>query len=206
MTQPAYKYYSYAEYLAMEEASTERHEYFRGEIFVMSGGTSPHNRVAINIATCLNTALQTHPCFVYSSDMRIRIDTADFSTYADVMVICGEEQFYQDRLDVVTNPLLVVEVLSPSTSKFDQTKKFELYRYLPSFAHYLIVDPDRAYIEYYAKTGENWLLRLYTNLDQIIKITLPHSEVELPLATVYQKINFPPPTPLKPRSKQSKKK
>jgi Uma2 family endonuclease len=174
MAQTAFKHYSYTEYLALEEASDQRHEYYQGEIFVMSGGTSPHNIAAVNIITCLNSALQPHPCLVYSSDMRVRIEAADFSTYADVMIICGEPEFYQNRNDVVVNPLLVVEVLSPSTSKFDQTKKFEFYRFLPSFEHYVIVDPDRAYIEYFQKTGEDWLLRLYNRLEQTVKFDLPH--------------------------------
>jgi Uma2 family endonuclease len=137
--------------------------------------------------------------------MRVRIEKADYSTYADAMVICGELQYYEDRTDVVTNPLLIVEVLSPSTKNFDQSKKFEFYRTLPSFEHYLVVDPDRAYVEYHQKLGFFWQTSYYHDLDQLVRLQLPHGEVELGLSLIYEKITFPPPPPPKTRKKRSKK-
>jgi Uma2 family endonuclease len=205
MTQLAEKYYSYEEYLALEEEATEKHEYYQGEIFVMSGGTPVHSEIAMNTGGALISALRPSSCRVYGSDLRIRIEKEDYSTYGDVAVICGELQYYADRLDVVTNPLLIGEVLSPSTRNFDQTKKFELYRSLPSFEHYLLIDSKRVYVEYRQKSGFAWIVNFYNNLEQSIRLQLPHGEVELPLNLVYEKISFPPPAPLKPRAKRSKK-
>jgi Uma2 family endonuclease len=188
MNQVAPKRFSYAEYLALEEQTLERSEYYKGEIFVMAGGKLNHNIIAANLVTQLNLGLANQPCIVTGSDMKIRIEAADYSTYADAVVICGEANYYNNRPDILTNPLLLTAVLSPSTRKFDRTEKFEFYRMLSSFQHYLIVDAERVYVEYYQFTGELWLLRLYNQLNQTVKLALPHGEVELPLTQIYQKV------------------
>lgn len=204
MTQPLRKYYTFEEYLAFEETSVEKHEYYKGELFVMSGGTSPHSVIAVNIVALLHSALRPHPCLVYSSDMRVRIEAADYATYGDAMVICGEIEYYKERLDVVTNPLLIVEVLSPATRKFDQTTKFEFYRYLPAFEHYLLVDSERSYVEYHQKLGEKWSSSYYYHLDQTVQLELPHGEVDLPLTLIYEKVSVTTPGFPKVPGKKSK--
>jgi Uma2 family endonuclease len=188
MTQPAKRFYSYEEYLALEEVATERNEYFNGEIFVMAGGSPEHSQVAMNIGTRLNIALEPYPCNVYGSDLKIRIEEANYSTYGDVTVVCGELPFYKKRKDVIINPLLIVEVLSPSTRKFDRTEKFEFYRMLASFQHYLMVDPTRLYVEYYQFTGKGWLLQLYNKLEQTVRLELPVGAVLITLSEIYRKV------------------
>jgi Uma2 family endonuclease len=195
MTQAAHKPYTYAEYLALEEKSTDKHEYYQGEVFVMSGGTPAHSEIAINVAGSLREALRNYPYHIYGSDLRVRIEAIDYSTYGDVMVVCSELQYYQNRPDVITNPLLIVEVLSSSTRNFDQNKKFEFYRTIPSFEHYLIIDPERLYVEYHQKSGYFWLASYLNQSDQIVSLKLPHTEVALPLTLIYEKITFPPPAP-----------
>jgi Uma2 family endonuclease len=206
MTRTLRKLYTFAEYLVLEENATEKHEFYKGEIFVRSGGTSPHNIIAVNIVSLLHSALRPHPCLVYSSDMRVRIESVDYATYGDAMVICGEVQYYKNRTDVVTNPLLILEVLSPSTRKFDQTTKFELYRYLPSFEHYLIVDSDRSYVEYHQKIGEKWSTTYYRDLIQTVHLQLPHADLELPLARIYEKVEVINPALPRISSKKPKSK
>jgi Uma2 family endonuclease len=205
MTQVANRSYTYEEYLALEEVATEKHEYYQGEIVTMSGGSHPHNVVAMNISAFLHSALRAHPCFVYASDMRVRIEAADYSGYGDAMVICGEVEFYKERTDVVTNPLLIAEVLSPSTRSFDRFAKFEFYRYLPSFEHYLIVDPERAYVEYHQKTGDYWLSRYFNQIEQVVNLQLPHGEVALLLSLIYEKVQVASNVPPKNFSKKTKK-
>jgi Uma2 family endonuclease len=190
MTQPAYQYYSFEEYLTLEEAAPEKNEYYKGEIFVMSGGSDDHNGIAMNIGTYLNLALIDKPCRVFGSDMKIRIDAADYSTYPDVVVVCGAMQYWNNRRDIIVNPLLIVEVLSPSTQNFDKFEKFEFYRNLSSFAHYLIVAQDRFYVEYHRKTGEGWLTRYYNQAEQVIELKLPDGDVNLALSQIYQKTDI----------------
>ncbi len=120
------------------------------------------------------------------------IEPVDYSTYGDVVVTCGELAYYQGRSDVITNPLLIVEVLSPATRNFDQSKKFEFYRNLASFEHYLIVDCERAYVEYRQKSGFFWQVSYYNGLDQTVKLQLPSGEIALSLSLIYEKVQFPP--------------
>jgi Uma2 family endonuclease len=188
MTLTANKLYTFEEYLAFEETATEKYQYYHGEFFEMAGGSYPHSVVSINLVAFLHSALKPFPCTTHSSDMRVYIDSADFSSYADAMVICGEVQFYHNRSDVVTNPLLIAEVLSPSTRKFDQGMKFELYRYLPSFEHYLVIEPERAYVEYHQKNGDYWLTRYYRKLEQVIDLQLPNGQIALPMLAIYEKL------------------
>lgn len=205
MTQAANEPYTYAEYLALEEKSIEKHEYYQGEVIVMAGGSSEHTAIAVNVAGSLIAALRPTSCRVFGSDLKIRIAAVDYSTYGDVIVTCGELDYYQGRSDIITNPLLIVEVLSPATRNFDQSKKFELYRNLASFEHYLLVDAERMYVEYRQKNGFFWQVSYYTELSQTVKLQLPPAETALNLNLIYEKVRFPPPTPLKPRSRRAKK-
>jgi Uma2 family endonuclease len=104
---------SFEDWLAIERTATDqRSEYVAGEVFAMAGGTEEHNLIVLNVSAELRAQLKARPCRVYPSDMKVRIASDDVGTYPDVMVICGERQFYDDRRDVVTNPILIVEVLS----------------------------------------------------------------------------------------------
>lgn len=188
---PAKNYITPEEYLRMEENSLEKHEYFEGEVFMMSGGTAIHSQLSINTAVALTIALNSKPCIVYGSDLRVRVEAGHdgFYTYPDVMVICGKPHYTLNRKDEVTNPLLIVEVLSRSTAKYDRSEKFEMYRELESLSYYLTIDQSRVYVEYHEKTApDTWVMKVFTSLEQVINIS--SLEIEIPIASLYARVEF----------------
>lgn len=146
-----------AEFLAWEQTQPVRHEFVRGEIFMMTGGVDRNNTVAGNLYIALREQLRGSPCRVYASDVKLRVEAADCYFYPDLMVTCSATDL-ADRL-VKREPVLVVEVLSPSTAAFDRGDKFADYRALPSLAEYLLVDADRQRCELYRKGADGlWVL------------------------------------------------
>jgi Uma2 family endonuclease len=149
------------EYLAFERASEERHEYANGEIFAMSGGTWEHSLIGTNISGELRAALLDRPCSVHGADMRIHIPANTRYTYADVLVVCGEPDFLDDARDTVRNPVLIVEVLSDSSERYDRGDKFEQYRSIPSLRHYVLASQHKPRIEHFERQPDGaWLLRV----------------------------------------------
>jgi Uma2 family endonuclease len=150
---------TYADYLASERASLEKHEYLRGEVFAMAGGTLEHARLQASVSGELRSALAGRPCNVYSSDLRLRVVETDRSTYADVVVICGPAESAPDDPDAATNPLVIVEVLSDSSEASDRGEKFAHYRQLASLRDYLLVSQKERRIEVYSKADDGrWFL------------------------------------------------
>lgn len=189
MSQAAKIYYTPEEYLRMEENSLEKHEYFRGEIFLMAGGTTRHNQIVANTIAELIVNLRGKNCTTYSSDMRIQVLANGLFTYADVSVVCGETELAPGRNDTITNPVLIVEVLSPSTEKYDRSQKFELYRGLDSFQSYLLVDQERVYVEYHHKVGPNkWLMETFNNVEETVHLEAP--TLDIVLANLYERVVF----------------
>src|SRR6476646_3610732 len=129
--------YSPEEYLKLEELSEFKSEYYNGQIFPMAGGTPNHNRIAVNLGSAMNVALTDQDYDVFISDMRLWIPRAGLYTYPDVMVVAGELEFAEGRKDTITNPLVIVEVLSESTKNYDRGEKFEFYRTRHSFREYV---------------------------------------------------------------------
>lgn len=187
--QPAKVFYTPEEYLRLEENSVEKHEFFHGEIFSMAGGTPRHNFLVANVTAELIFGLRGKDCTPYSSDMRILVRDSGLYTYADASVVCGETELALDRNDTITNPVLVVEVLSPSTEKYDRSQKFELYRGLASLQNYLLIDQSRVYIELYTRGASNtWLLQTFNNLTQTV--TLSSVNLTITVANFYDKVKF----------------
>ena len=180
------------EYRAISESAKERLEYRNGEIFVMTGGTANHSAIAVNITSSLFIALHDTDFRIYNGDMRIWIPKFKCGTYADALVINGEPEFNATRTDEILNPLLIVEVLSPSTQDYDRGDKFRKYRSIPSLSDYLLISQSEPYIEHYSKTnfisekGDIWQLQVSDRLDQ--KITLPSLNIEIPLTEIYRRI------------------
>lgn len=138
--QPTTDYLTAAEYLAQEREANHKSEFFKGEVFAMAGASNNHNIVVSEIIYLLKDFLKGISCTVYPSDMRLHVRANTLFTYPDVMVVCGKKEFLPDTaLDTLTNPVLVIEVLSDSTEKYDRGKKFELYRGLPSLREYVLV-------------------------------------------------------------------
>ena len=188
------KYYTPEEYLALEETEDYKSEYYNGEIFAMAGGSANHNRIAGNFYAVLNVAFEKKPCEAFSGDMRLLVKQSGLYTYPDVMVICGQLEFVANRTDTITNPVLIVEVLSKSTENYDRGQKFEFYRAIPTLQHYLLIDQDRVYLEYFQKTGEGWwVLKEFNELDETLKIEPLIFEtlaLEIPISRIYNKVEL----------------
>lgn len=183
--------YSTEEYLASEEASEFRSEYIDGQIFPMSGGSPEHNRLIGNIYKYLDDiADDREEMNVFFADMRLWIPQTQTHTYPDVMVVLGALQMLDNRKDTITNPTLIIEVLSDSTKDYDRGEKFRFYRSIPSFQEYLLVDQYSLHVEHLVKnTQKQWVLTDYD--DQNANIPLSSIDGNLPVTTIYRKIRFP---------------
>ncbi|NEX21454.1 Uma2 family endonuclease [Thiorhodococcus mannitoliphagus] len=181
---------TFDDWLAAERGSMDsRSEYVDGEIFAMTGGTEQHNLIAANVIGELRSQLKGRPCRVYTSDMKIRTPTAEAGFYPDVLVVCGERQFHDDRRDVLTNPALIVEVLSDSTEAYDRGDKFVSYRGLPSLQAYLLIAQNCIRVELYVRQPDDtWNLSTYS--DPRDQIPLTALDAALPLAEIYDKTDL----------------
>ncbi|MEC4806826.1 MAG: Uma2 family endonuclease [Jaaginema sp. PMC 1079.18] len=181
--------YTIDEYLAQEVQSPERHEYYKGKIHKMTGGTPNHNQIAGNLYAHLNFALKRQPYSVFVTDQRLWIPSSEIYAYPDVMVIRQPLEMQTGRKDVVMNPLMISEVLSISTRSYDKDQKFLAYRTIPSFREYLIIEQTTVLVEHYTKTEDGvWLLRDYENLDATVKFNTVNFAITL--ADLYDKVNF----------------
>jgi Uma2 family endonuclease len=177
------------EYLAVERHAEIRSEYLDGEMFAMTGGSLQHNLIVSNLIRELSLQLKKRPCQVYPSDLRVHVPATGLYTYPDVIVVCGEPQIEDQHLDILLNPTLIVEVLSPTTEAYDRGKKFEHYRTIESLAEYLLVVQEEPRVEQYLRQdGNRWLLTAMAGLEG--SLALPSIQCELSLAEVYDKVTF----------------
>ena len=149
---------TYGQYLELERTSETKHEYLRGEVFAMAGGTPEHARLAANIIGELGAALRGRPCSVFTSDARVRIEATDRATYPDVTVVCGRLEHAADDPDSITNPVVIVEILSDATEADDRGEKFAHYRRLASLREYVLVSQRARRLEVYRRRDERWML------------------------------------------------
>jgi Uma2 family endonuclease len=149
---------TYAEYLELERSSEIKHEYLRGEVFAMAGGTPEHARLAANVIRELGAALRGRPCAAFTSDARARIEATDRATYPDVTVVCGRLEHAPEDPDSITNPVVIVEVLSDATEADDRGEKFAHYRRLASLREYVLVSQRARRLEVYRRRDDRWLL------------------------------------------------
>jgi Uma2 family endonuclease len=176
------------EYLALDRQSEERYEYHDGEIFLMSGGSLPHALIGTNIVGELRGQLKGRRCQIYAGNLRLRVTPTGLYTYPDVMVVCGQAKLADDQKDTLLNPVLIIEVLSPSTSDYDRGKKFDNYRTLPSVREYVTVAQDAPNVVLYTRLPDEWRLREFKDLNQTIQ--LESIGCTLPLSEIYDKIEF----------------
>lgn len=177
------------QYLETERASEEKHEYLNGEIYLMAGASPRHNKIQGNAFAALHTQLQGHPCDVYSSDQRVGVVSAKLYTYPDISIVCDPPQFDEVHHDTLLNPILIVEVLSPSTSNYDRSKKFWHYRTLDSLKEYVLIFQDVPRVERYLRQPSgDWLLTDAVGLDAVLE--LPSVQATLVLADVYRRVSF----------------
>ena len=163
--------YSIAEYLEIENAAIEKHEYYKGEIFSMSGAKVPHNIISVNILGLLVSKLKGKPCKPFNSDQRIHVEKNTLFTYPDISVFCGEMFTLHDDEWNALNPTVIIEILSPSTKNYDRGEKFKLYRDIPSLKEYILIDSECIQIEaFYINDNAHWELIEYKTLDETLMI------------------------------------
>jgi Uma2 family endonuclease len=182
--EPAVSYgnkgYSIEEYLEMENAATEKHEYYKGEIFAMSGAKLQHNIVSANILATLHQKLKGKPCRPFNSEMRIHIEKNTLFTYPDISVICGDVETLNDDDMNALNPTVIFEVLSPSTKNYDRGDKFNLYKDIPTLKEYVLVDPDVISIEaWYINDLGNWESIAYKKSGDVLDLSSIHTKLTI---------------------------
>lgn len=180
---------SETEYLASERVSPLKHEYYHGHIYAMTGGKEPHNLIAGNTLASLHSQLRRKTCRVYPSDMRVKVLRTGLNTYPDVVVVCGQPQFTDAIHDTITNPTIIIEVLSPSTERYDRGMKFQNYRTIETLNDYILIAQERHHIEHYIRQqNDQWLLQEVTSLDGGIHIQ--SIDCTLQLEDVYEKVDL----------------
>jgi Uma2 family endonuclease len=163
--------FSIEEYLEMENAAIEKHEYYRGEIFAMSGAKVPHNTIARNLLIALGSKLRGKKCQPYGSDQRIHIQSNTLFTYPDISIICDEVITLNNDDWNVLNPTVIIEVLSPSTKNYDRGEKFKLYRDISTLKEYILVDSESIHIEVFRLNENNhWELEEYNSISDLLPV------------------------------------
>ena len=187
----AKQYYTPEEYLELEATADYKSEYIDGQIIAMAGASINHNRITGNFSAALNFAFKQQDKYeVFNSDMRLWIPQRLIYTYPDVIIIADEPEFFNNRTDTITNPQVIIEVLSKSTKSYDREDKFAAYRTIPTFQEYLLIDQNRIHVEQFSKTGKKrWNLREYDEEDE--NISLETVSFEISLQDLYNKVKFP---------------
>ncbi len=189
MAEPLAKkqYYTKEEYLELEVLADYKSEYYNGEIFAMSGGSPDHSTICCNLIRRIAEAIDDKNCRGFESNMKLEIAATNAYVYPDIMVVCGDIQFAENTEYALTNPVLIIEVLSPSTESFDRGKKFEYYRTIDTLKEYVLVSQDKPMVEvYFRKEKDRWLYSVARGLDNtIIFQSLEH---EIALKDIYHKI------------------
>lgn len=175
------------DYLTFERQSEFRHEFYRGEIFQMSGASREHNLIVFNLANQIGSQLRGKNCEGYANDMRVFTPITGLYTYPDVTIVCGEPEFLDDEFDTLLNPVVLIEVLSPSTADYDRGKKFWHYQSIKSLREYLLIAQDEVKIEHLIKQADGrWDVREYSLPDA--EIELSSIEITLKISEIYEKI------------------
>ncbi|MBL8934687.1 MAG: Uma2 family endonuclease [Archangium sp.] len=179
---------TYAQFLELEAAEPNtRHEFLRGEVWAMAGGTPEHALYAANFIRLVGGALRG-PCAPYGSDLRVRVEATDRTTYPDGIVICGPREVSASDQNAITNPTLILEVTSDGTEADDRGEKFAHYRHLPALREYVIVSHRQQRVEVYRRETSSWSLREYLPGSEVELASL---EVKLPVVGIYDDPNRP---------------
>jgi Uma2 family endonuclease len=181
--------YTPEEYLELEEKAEYKSEYRDGEIIAMAGGTTNHNKIALNFAAALKYGLRKKSYDVYIGDVRLWIPRYRQYTYPDVMVIEGEPIYQNANTTTVMNPLLIAEVLSKSTSNYDQSDKFLYYRSIPEFKEYILINQYQYHVMHYVKTNDGkWIFTELESESDILK--LQTIDFQIDFSDLYEQVNF----------------
>jgi Uma2 family endonuclease len=176
------------EYLKWELTQPMRYEYIEGEVFAMTGGTKPHNRIALNLATALDSHLMERGCEVYIADVKVQVSPAGPYHYPALVVTCDHRDSESNQF--VQYPCLIVEVLSPSTEAFDRGGKFTQYRKLKTLQEYVLIQSEQVGVECFRRNEQGlWVLYPYEEGETL---TLESVGLSLPVASLYRQVKFEP--------------
>ncbi|MDY6868983.1 MAG: Uma2 family endonuclease [Chloroflexota bacterium] len=179
--------YSHADYFALEEQAEVKSEYYQGHVVAMTGASLNHNRLVRNTTFAINDQLTGQPCEIFIGDVRVWVEKKDVFAYPDVMVVCGSPALMENRTDTLTNPKVIIKVLSPSTMGYDRGEKFQAYWSLDSFEEYVLVDQHQIRVEYFRRVDKTlWELRIFTKLDD--SLTLQSIDTKISLHKIYQDV------------------
>jgi Uma2 family endonuclease len=184
----AQTYLTPEEYIASERKATLKSEYLNGEIVAMSGASNEHNLITMNTANGLYNQVTERGCRVYASDMRVGISAGISYFYPDIAVTCDKPRFEDDVFDTLTNPQVIIEVLSDSTAGYDRGEKFIRYRQLESLQEYILISQDQVQVDHYLRQGKQWVLTEFSTFEDIL--SLVSIGAELPLRQIYRFIEF----------------
>jgi len=183
--------FSLEEYLSRERVAEYKSEFYQGEIFAMTGGSPTHNDISVNVVTSLRNSLRGSGCRPSASDQRIRIPANGLCTYPDASVVCGNRQLDDIDNDAITNPVVIFEVLSKSTERYDRGKKFDLYRELESLQEYVLVSQTESHFERFVRQDDgDWLLTVLKGPEALLKFA--SIDVSLTLSEIYEDVELQP--------------
>ena len=173
------------EYLARERASAgSKCEYVNGHIYAMGGASLAHNRIVWNLARELGIQIRGGPCSAVSNDMRVKVPETEMYTYPDVIVFCGEPMLEDDHFDTLLNPIVIVEVLSPSTERYDRGDKWAHFRRLKTLKVYVLIAQDRMRVETFTRRGDEWVYAESSGAGGVL--SLPAVSCSVPLDAIYE--------------------
>lgn len=185
----SYNYISPEEYLSGERAALEKHEYYQGEVFAMSGASLKHNKIFSNLFGEIIIKLKGKRCQPFGSDLRIHIPKNTLFTYPDISIFCDEPNLTDDQFDTATNPSVIIELLSKSTRNYDMGKKFVLYRDIESLQEYILVDTEKIYVEKHIRNADNsWTLTDHKSLEHVFYIST--IDEQFSLKDIYEGVSF----------------
>ncbi len=191
MASASVPYLTPEQYLEIECQAEFRSEYLHGEMFAMTGASFQHARIVSRTSNELGLAVRGRNCDVLTTDMRVHVPATGLYTCPDVMVTCGPVQLQDKHQDILLNPILIVEVLSPSTMNYDSGEKFRHYRSIPSFREYLLLAQHEIRAEHHVRQPDgSWVFREYSGATDVVR--LESIDCALALALVYERVEFPP--------------
>ena len=188
-TIPATKH-TVLEYLEQERVSLEKHEFYKGEIFAMAGASIVHNQIVRNVISAIDSRLKNNKsCQIFPSELKIHIPFNSLFTYPDLSIICGKIDTFDEQKDIITNPSVLIEILSASTQDYDRGGKFKLYRDITSLKEYILVSSLEILVEKHTKNNDgSWLLTEYKNYRD--KITINSIDFEIEIIEFYRNVDL----------------
>jgi Uma2 family endonuclease len=184
-----YAFISEQAYLAAERLATTKSEYYKGEVFAMSGASFDHNEIFRNVYGALTLQLRGKSCRPYGSDLRIHIPENTLYTYPDISIFCDEAETTDEEKDNFLNPSVIIEILSPSTKDYDRGGKFNLYRSIKTLQEYVLIDATSVSVEIFSRNADNsWHLVEFKELPA--SFTIRTTQTTLPLIEVYDRVRF----------------